>query len=328
MQNNPVYVAGLERSGTSLMYALLASHPRIAMTRRTNMWTHFYNQYGDLADAGNFERCLEAMMSYKRLVKLEPDPQRIRQEFRQGPATYGRLFGLLEGHFAEQQGKPRWGDKSLHTERYAEAIIEAFPRARILHMMRDPRDRFASSLKRWGPTRGGVGFGTAMWLSSLEMAQANVARFPSNYMIVRYETLAGEPETTLRQISDFLDEPYAPEMLLMGDADSFSGSNSSYDLERPRGVISTSSIGRYRKVLSARQIAFMEAHAADGMEALGYRPDETPLPWRDRLTLTLGDAPLNRARMAFWRARESLRDRRGRPVPSYRIVEDSLYTGV
>ncbi|MFN2221113.1 MAG: sulfotransferase, partial [Candidatus Promineifilaceae bacterium] len=50
MQNNPVYVAGLERSGTSLMYALLASHPRIAMTRRTNMWTHFYNQYGDLAN--------------------------------------------------------------------------------------------------------------------------------------------------------------------------------------------------------------------------------------------------------------------------------------
>jgi len=327
MQDNPVYVAGLERSGTSLMYALLASHPRIAMTRRTNMWTHFYNQYGDLANDGNFERCLQGMMTYKRLIKLEPEPERIRQEFRQGPATYGRLFGLLEEHFAERQDKPRWGDKSLHTERYAEAIIEAFPRARILHMMRDPRDRFASSLKRWGRTKGGVGFGTAMWLSSLEMAQANVTRFPRNYMIVRYETLASEPETTLREISDFIEEPYAPEMLLMGDADSFSGSNSSYDLDRPRGVISTSSIGRYRKVLSARQIAFMESRAADGMEAMGYRPDHPSLARRDRLTLALGDVPLNLARMAFWRLRESIRDRRGRPVPSYRIVEDSIYTG-
>ena len=326
MQDNPVYVAGLERSGTSLMYALLASHPRIAMTRRTNMWTHFYNQYGDLADETNFERCLASMMTYKRLLKLQPDPERIRREFQQGPATYGRLFGLLEEHFAEAAGKPRWGDKSLNTERYAEAIFEAFPRARILHMMRDPRDRFASSLKRWGPTPGGVGFGTAMWLSSLEMAQANMARFPRNYMIVRYETLAGQPEDTLRQISDFIDEPYAPEMLSMDDADSFSGSNSSYDLERPRGVISTSSIGRYRKVLTARQIAFMDAHAAQGMVAMGYQPDGAPLARRDRLTLALADTPLNKARMIYWRAREALRDRRGRPVPSYRIVENSAYT--
>ena len=36
MERGPVFVAGLERSGTSLIFALLASHPNIAMTRRTN----------------------------------------------------------------------------------------------------------------------------------------------------------------------------------------------------------------------------------------------------------------------------------------------------
>ena len=81
MQNNPVYIAGLERSGTSLMYALLASHPRIAMTRRTYLWFHFYKQFGDLVDDNNFERCIQSMMTYKRLIKLEPDPERIRREF-------------------------------------------------------------------------------------------------------------------------------------------------------------------------------------------------------------------------------------------------------
>jgi hypothetical protein len=328
MQNNPVYVAGLERSGTSLIYALLASHPRIAMTRRTNMWTHFYNQYGDLSDPENFERCLAAMMTYKRLIKLEPDPRRLRQEFGQGAATYGRLFGLLESHFAERQGKPRWGDKSLHTERYAGPIFDAFPKARVLHMIRDPRDRFASSLKRWGATRGGVGFGTAMWLASLEMARSNAAEFPNHYMIVRYETLASEPEATLRQISDFINEPYAAEMLTMDDADSFTGSNSSYDLKRPRGVISTDSIGRYPQVLSKRQISLIQAHAGREMAAMGYDVEPQELSARDRLALTLGEQPLNRARMLVWRTRESFLDRRGRPVPSYRIVEDSPYKGL
>ena len=327
MQYNPVYIAGLERSGTSLMYALLASHPQIAMTRRTNMWTHFYNQYGDLSDDENFERCLQSMMTYKRLVKLQPDPDRIRREFRQGEPSYGRLIGLLQTHFAERTGKPRWGDKSLHTERYAEAIFEAFPSASILHMIRDPRDRYASSISRWGASRGGVGFGTAMWLASLELAQRNSARFPQQYMIVRYETLASEPEATLRQICDLIDEPYTPEMLTMDNAGSFSGSNSSYDLDRPRGVISTDSIGRYHQVLSKRQIAFMQTYASHGMDAMNYQIDALSLNWTDRLALTLGDVPLNRARMFAWRTRESIRNRRGRPVPAYRIVKDSAYTG-
>jgi hypothetical protein len=326
MKKNPVYVAGLERSGTSLMYALLASHPQIAMTRRTNMWAHFYNQYSDLADSRNFERCLESMMTYKRLIKLEPDPERIRREFRQGEPTYGRLFGLLESHYAERAGKPRWGDKSLHTERYTEPIFEAFPSARMLHMIRDPRDRYASSVTRWSVNRGGVGFGTAMWLDSLELAQRYAANYPEQYLIVRYETLANEPEATLRQVCDFIDESYSTEMLKMGDAGSFSGSNSSYGLDRPPGVISTDSIGRYRDVLSKRQITFIQAHANHGMELMGYEINPQALTWTDRLAMTLGDEPLNRARMLTWRTRESIRNRRGRPVPSYRIVKDSPYT--
>jgi hypothetical protein len=326
MQNNPVYVAGLERSGTSLMYALLASHPQLAMTRRTNMWTHFYNQYGDLSNDENFERCLLGMMTYKRLIKLQPDPERIRREFRQGEATYGHLFSLLQIHYAERIGKPRWGDKSLHTERYAEPIFEAYPKARILHMIRDPRDRYASSMSRWGTSSGGIGFGTAMWLASLELAQRNSARFPQQYMIVRYETLASEPETTLRQICDFIELVYAEEMLGMEDAGSFSGSNSSYDLDRPRGVISTDSIGRYRQVLSKHDIAFMQSQARDGMEDMAYQIDSLQLNWSDQLTFNLGIVPLNRVRMLAWRSRESIRNRRGRPVPSYRIVKNPAYT--
>jgi hypothetical protein len=317
-----VFVAGLERSGTSLMYALLASHPQIAMTRRTNLWTHFYGQYGDLGDDTDLDRCLDTMMRYRRLVKLRPDPERLRREFRAGERTYGRLFALLCQQHAEQLGKPRWGDKSLDTERYARPIFDAYPEARILHLIRDPRDRFASSLTRWQRRRGGIGVGTAEWLASARLALRNARDHPGAYQPIRYETLVSAPEVTLRQVCDFIGEPFAPEMLSMQGAPEFAGrgSNSSYGQRTP-GAITTTSVGRFRDVLSPRQIAFVQWLARDEMAHFGYEPDPVPLPVLGRVQFALETVPVENARLLAWRVREAVRDRRGRPVPAYRLVE-------
>jgi hypothetical protein len=323
MERGPIFIAGLERSGTSLIFALLASHPRIAMTRRTNLWTYFYDQYGDLSQPQNFERCLITMMRYKRLVVLEPDPDRLRQEFWQGEPSYGRLFALLEQQIAERMGKPRWGDKSLNTERYADPIFAAYPGARILHMIRDPRDRYASVLTRWKSRRGDVGAGMAMWLSSVNLAEENRKRYPSQYKIIRYETLAANPEETLRDICTFIDEEYAPEMLTMHGAKTFraQGSNSSYGQRKP-GVIATDSIGRFRHILSSRQIAFIQTLAKEEMLAFNYQPDAIHLPLNERLRFTLADWPLNLARLIAWRIRHSIKSQTGHTLPAYRIVAE------
>jgi Sulfotransferase family len=318
----PVFVAGLERSGTSLMYALLASHPQIAMTRRTNLWTHFYGQYGDLADDANLDLCLGTMMRYRRIVKLRPDRERLRREFRSGERTYGRLFALLCEHHAEPLGKRRWGDKSLHTERYARPILEAYRDARILHMIRDPRDRFASSLTRWQRRRGGIGVGTAEWVTSARSALRNTRDHPGAYRTVRYESVVADPEGTMREVCAFIGEPFAPEMLSMHGAPEFSdrGSNSSYGRRSP-GTITTSSVGRYREVLTPRQVAYVQTLAGDLMVHLGYAPDPVPLRPVGWARFALATVPLETARLLAWRAREAVRDRRGRPVPSYRMAE-------
>ena len=322
MDRGPVFVAGLERSGTSLMYALLASHPSIAMTRRTNLWTHFYGQYGDLANDANLERCLGMMMRYKRLRKLEPDPDRLRWDFLAGERTYARLFALLEQQYAERLGKPRWGDKSLVTERYTDLIFDGYPGARILHMIRDPRDRFASSLARWRVRRGGAGVGTAEWLASARLAERNRHRYPDRYLVVRYEALATEPQRTLRHLCAFIGEEYAPEMLSMEGAPGFreQGSNSSYG-QRPPGTISTGSIGRFRDVLSPGQVAFIQLAAGEDMARFDYEPEPVRLPLPQRLRFVAVGVPVEAARLVAWRMREAIRDRSGRPVPSYRLVE-------
>lgn len=322
MSQSPIYVAGLERSGTSLTYALLGSHSSIAMTRRTNLWTHFYGQYGDLSEQDNLDRCLSVMKSYKRLRKLEPDWDRLRRDFIDGDRTYGRLFDLLERQYAEKLGKPRWGDKSLDTERYTEPILQAFPEARILHMIRDPRDRFASSLARWKVRRGGVGVGTAEWLRSAEIARMNVRRHPQNYLIVQYERLAAEPERMLRKICEFIGEAYEERMLSMDGAQIFKkeGGNSSYGNMKP-GEISTRSVGKFRTVLSDQQVLYVQRTAGTMMAEFGYEAEQIPMSALEATAYSLYRLPLEHSRALAWRVRESHLDRKGREVPSYRIVE-------
>ena len=135
--NGPILLAGVAHSGKTLLRLALSSHPRLAFSRRTYMWTRFYNRYGDLREPRNFERCLAAMLAHKPTRALDPDPNRIRREFRQGEPTYARLFALFHEHYAERLGRSRWGDQLGFVERYADLIFAAYPDARMIHMVRD-----------------------------------------------------------------------------------------------------------------------------------------------------------------------------------------------
>ena len=319
---NPVFVSGTNRSGTTLMYALLATHPNLSMVRRTDMWRYFYNQFGDLSQPENFKRCLHTMLHYKRVANLEPDPERIYREFWQGEPTYGRLFALLHQHHAERTGKPRWGDKSLHTEEYADQIFSEFPEAKIIHIIRDPRDRYASVLKRLNATSSRIGVDTVKWIYSTRIARRQAQRYPGRFLIVRYETLAQQPEETLRQVCDFIGEPYTPEMLAMSGAPRYhqAGSNSSFGAVKP-GVISTRSIGRFRQIISRWEIAFIQTFAGRLMAHFEYEMEPARLSASERLAY-LAALPLGLLRMGRWLALDRLREAKGRPLREHRVLDD------
>src|SRR5690606_19411988 len=133
-------------------------------------------------------------LDYSHVQYLNPDPARIRREFWQGEPTYARLFALLHEHYAEQQGKARWGDQTGLLECYADLLFAADPRAKMIQMIRDPRDRYAASLIRSPEGKGRAGGATARWLRSVRLAERNRRRYPDRYMVVRYESLVTQPE--------------------------------------------------------------------------------------------------------------------------------------
>jgi hypothetical protein len=304
------------------MLALLASHPQLSMVRRTNMWRYFHGRYGDLSNPANLDRCLDDMIGFRRMRHLEPDRERIMRGFLEGEPTYGRLFALFHLHHAERVGKPRWGDKSLHTEHYAERVFAEFPEARVVHMMRDPRDRYASVRKRWGRDESRVAGATGRWLQSTHAAQRSAARHPQGYLIVRYEDLAADPEGTMRRVCRFADLPFAPEMLSMSGVPEVRdhGGNSSYG-SREAGTISTRSVGRYREVLPRDEIAFIETVARAEMTAFGYVPSQRHMSEWARIRFACWFRPRTSLRMHAGMAIETRNRRRGDRVPATKRTE-------
>jgi hypothetical protein len=312
----PVLVAGPDRSGTTLMFALLASHRELSMVRRTNMWRYFHRRYGDLADPANLDRCLAAMTTYRRMRHLAPDEARIRAEFALGAPSYGRLFSLFHAHHAERAGKSRWGDKSLHTEHYADRIFEEFPDARVLHMVRDPRDRYASVRRRNGQDLSRVGAATGRWWASTSAGRRNQTRYPDRYRLVRYEDLVQNPSGTIREVCAFLGIEFQPEMLTMDGAPEHQargGNNSSFGDLGPQ-TISTKAVGRYPDVLRPSELAFIQLVVGREMRAVGYEPAEVSLTRLGWLRFAIVDLPAQTLRMGAWITTDRVRRRRGVPV--------------
>lgn len=300
MAQGPIFIGGLAYSGKTLMRMMVSSHPNIALTRRTYMWTRFYNRYGDLSDRDNFERCLSAMMNHKHIQVLEPDTERIRQEFWQGAPTYASLFALFGQHYAERHGKSRWGDQLGFVERYAAPIFSAYPNAKMIHMIRDPRTRYQAAVQLSRQRKGKIGWEIARWLNSVSLAQKNRERYSDRYKVVRYETLMAHPEETIREICNFIEEDFVPSMLTMEDAMRF-GSNSDVVGEHAHGHITvTDSNSRSHTMLSQRDIAFTQLYAGPVMQTCDYELIPLRMSLRDQLLFISVDWPANRASMVAW----------------------------
>jgi hypothetical protein len=316
-RGGPIFIGGLDRSGKTTMRAFLASHPNISIPAvGSNMETYFYRRYGNLAVPRNFERCLQAMLRYKHVRFLDPDADRIRREFWQGAPTYGRLFSLFLIHHAELEGKARWGAQTGLIERYADHLFEAYPGTKVIHMVRDPRDRYEASLALWPEGKGRAGGATARWRYSTRLARRNRRRYPDAYRIVRFEDLVTNPEGVIRDLCRFLDEPFVPEMLEMPAAEKHRSMLAAG--AAPDGVgppLSTRFIGGYRDAIPAEEIAFIQLHAGRDMRALGYLVESPDLAVTGWLRFATLGWPNQAARMVAWRTVEAMHQRFPRVAP-------------
>ena len=304
MTSTPIFLGGLDRSGKTYMRFMLESHPEIIFSKRTNLWTKYYQQYGSLDKEENLERCLTALGKNKHVLALSPDFENIQAEFRQGPLSYERLFELIHRQFAERNGKNFWGDQTGLLENYASIILKSYPAAKFIHMIRDPRDRYAAILKK-PESKQGLGIATARWLNSVDLARKNMDQYPNRYLVIRYETMVSDPAETISMVCGFLGVEYMPSMIELDQIPRFEDQSSrDVDSDSP---ITDKFIGEFRKDLSQGQVAFIEFFSRQPMSWFQYQLVETSEGGRHRKAEFLQTWALNLIQMFGWRVWTQLR---------------------
>ncbi len=189
----PIFIIGAMGSGSTLLRLILDSHPNIAIPRETGfMRAYNAHQFIPFKWSG---RNWAKRMGWTR--------QELDEEL---AAFYDRIFMRN----VERQGKTRWGDKTPYHTWHVDDMARLFPEAQFVGIVRHPGACVSSNMNRWGHGVKQASYHYSRY--NREIAR-QAGALGDRFAIVRYEDLVLRPEELLRELLDWLGEPWSTDVL-------------------------------------------------------------------------------------------------------------------
>lgn len=296
---DPILICGVGRSGTSLLQSMLHAHPSVVFPPET----HFFRRY--LANSPR-RRSLEEQGPTAFADRLAEDADFARAGVDIDSLIERSVLGSSKGFrlldvfrtflatVAEREGAERVGDKDPRNIDHLPALRSAFPRAHVVHVIRDPRDVLLSRTKAaWSASR-------PWWLHPMiyreQLARGRrqgVRHFAKRYIELRYEDLITDPVTVLQRVCDHVGIDYDPAMLDFGQAARGLVDEREMSWKRETlGPLLPDNTGKWKKALSPTQVRWTERLCGRALKDHGYPkaalPDQPSMGER----IALGGAPL------------------------------------
>jgi hypothetical protein len=256
----PVFVVGPMGSGTTLMRLALDSHDNLALAPETGLarlllahehvpfWKFGAEWYGRLG-----------------LTRDDLDAQ-LR-------AFYGGIYGA----FAARHGAVRWGDKTPFHTWHMHRLARVFPDAVFVGTVRHPGAVAASLHDRFGFTWAA---GVRHWVRSTTEMVWRGSRLGDRFLLCRYEDVVTDPEPVLRELFDWLGEPWLPQVLAFHEVHQARGT--AVEVEgrtRSDEPLDPARIARWTDSADGRLSRLLRRDTAVLAGMLGYDLDE-PVPCR------------------------------------------------
>jgi hypothetical protein len=275
--NNPFFLVGCPRSGTTLLQQLLDAHPDIAVAPETHFIRRFWlkkNEYGDLSKNENYASLLRSILSVEEFSEMGIDADVFQLKAWQINRDYCHLFSLLLSEFSKSKQATLVGEKTPNHVLYIPILKQFFPDEKFIEVFRDPR-AVVNSWRNVPWSTGSIRGDTQVWKKYILAPKSSDLDTQSLFSF-HYEDLVANPEQVLRQVCGFLEVSYHSDMLNFHLSKTTSV-NIKREPWKENSVkpVSQSSIAKWKTALTPSMISEIELIALEQMVKLGYLP-ETP----------------------------------------------------
>jgi hypothetical protein len=216
MSAGPLFVVGMWRSGTSLLYALLNQHPQIGLMyesdlallsslfvlpRKSSWWLNKVDSWNGA------------------LTRHKIDSSAIPENINSLPGA----FTAVAQQYAAKKGATIWGCKSPNYYDCMTDLAAWFPEAKFIVIWRDPADVCRSIVRAAEKSpwfaRPGMDLRALLGYRRMKKEADELVRRGAAIHQLQYDDLVRDSVTALTTICDFIGIPYDPRMASLEGAD-------------------------------------------------------------------------------------------------------------
>lgn len=266
----PFFIVGSGRSGNTLVRRMLMAGEEVSIppesyilpraARKFLMYNYLpWNELAALIVA-EFESHPEFSHWQLPLLQVQLKARALKGKER----SFANIIDLVFQQYAIQQHMKKlpWGDKTPGNALFLDHICSAFPEAKYIHLIRDPRAVFASYVSSGilpATTIAEKNDIITLWLDSHQKIEKCKRQFDSNQFIeVHYESLVKQPELQLKTICQHLNIQFKQTMLDYWQKKPDGDMQALQHHANTANPVSDSSLNKWRELVSHDELMLIE----------------------------------------------------------------------
>jgi predicted Zn-dependent protease len=248
----PIFIVGMPRSGTTLVERIISQCEGVRSAEETYDFTLAFSSVINDYIAANRDRNLNPLSA-----ALEVNYNEVADKYLDG------MLGML--------GKAdHYLDKTPFNFLYCGLIKKAFPRARILHLVRDPMDTcyavFKTLFDKAYYYSYDLGELADYFIGYRQLMDHWHNLMPDAILDVNYEELVSSPLDVSKQIADYVGLAWSKELIEVQNSDVSYSTASAAQVRKP---IYTSSVGLWRNLETELEPVRLKLSAANIVDESG-----------------------------------------------------------
>jgi len=213
LSQNPIFIVGFPRSGTTLLQTMLATQENMYSFPETHYFCSILRNLEfdntDLINSQYLGIAFEKIKDFTELEFSEKTKFAIQSKADKGELTGKLLFEYMVSSFlskeveVEQLSTIQWIEKTPAHVFHIDVISEYYPEAKFIEIIRNPLNAIYSWKKNWGDDYTASVL-ALRWKRSIDTFKTFKDDNPGKAYTVIYENLIKQPKDEFRLISDFL----------------------------------------------------------------------------------------------------------------------------